>query len=106
MGLLPGEEGYSRGTADGRGTVMALVKGALVEEVLLGQGHVVERVHVQVLVIGEDEDDIGLFLFGIQPRIPEGFLVVVISVGNGQSQMKTEEHIGGAHLVSDAGDGP
>lgn len=85
---------------------MALVKGALVNEMLLSQGHVVERVHVQVLVIGEDEDDVGLFLFGIWLRVRKGLLVVVISVGNGQGQMKTEEHIGGAHLVSDAGQWP
>jgi hypothetical protein len=72
---------------------MALVKGALVDEMLFGQGHVVQRVHVEVLVIGEDEDNVWLFLF----RAPKWFLAVVIFMGHGQGQMKTEEHIGGAH---------
>ncbi len=60
------QQGDASRAADGRGAVVALVQSALVDEVLLDQGHVVQRVHVQVLVVGEHEHNVRLLALGIR----------------------------------------
>jgi hypothetical protein len=54
--------------ADGRGAVVALVESALVDEVLLDQGEIVQRLHVQVLVVRQDKHNVGLL--SLWPRTP------------------------------------
>lgn len=49
---------HSRGTADGRSCEVAFVEGSLVNQMPLDVRHVVERVQVKVLIIGENEDHI------------------------------------------------
>ena len=59
------QQGDTGRAADGRGAVVALVQSAFVDEVLLDQGDIVQRVHVQVLVVGQDEHNVGLLAVGI-----------------------------------------
>lgn len=82
VSLLAGQERYSGGAADGCGAVVALVEGALVEKVLLDQGDIVEGVHVQILVIGQDEDNIWLLAplgcrCAVQPVISQRLLAAM-----------------------------
>lgn len=51
------------------------VEGALVDEALLDQGQVVERLHVQVLIICEDKHDVGLL--AALDLWAQGMLVIV-----------------------------
>lgn len=48
-------------TANGDGAVVVLELRSFVDKVLVEQGHVVEAVHMDILVIGEDEDDVRSF---------------------------------------------
>ena len=49
----------TRGTAQSVGTEMVSELGPLVCNEFSSTRHVLQRVHVQVLIIGEDQDDIG-----------------------------------------------
>jgi len=62
MRILARPQAHSRGTADGGGAVMAVIQRALVCDVLLQQRHILERVDMLILVIGQEKDDIGLRL--------------------------------------------
>lgn len=62
VGLLASQDGDSGRAADGGCAVMAFVECALVDEVLLDQGKVVERVHANILIVSQDEDNVGLLL--------------------------------------------
>lgn len=57
-----GPEAYSAWTAECDGAVVVLEGGSFVCDVFLQRRHVRERVHVKVLVVCQDEDDIGLLL--------------------------------------------
>lgn len=59
VGELARPEVDAAGAADGDGAVVLGEGRALIHKVLLHQWHVVQRVHVRVLVVGQDEDDIG-----------------------------------------------
>ena len=43
---------------------MLLEQCALVDEMLLDEGNIIQRVHMQVLIIGQDEDDVGALSTG------------------------------------------
>lgn len=58
MRSFPSPQADSRWTAQGNGAVMVLEKGAFVKQVLPGQGSIVQGVHMQVLIISQDEDNI------------------------------------------------
>lgn len=60
MGGLAREQRHARRAAQRHGAEMLLEEGALVGEVLLEERLVVERIEVQVLVVGHDEDEVGL----------------------------------------------
>ncbi|KAI7514963.1 hypothetical protein KC347_g263 [Hortaea werneckii] len=59
---LSSQERSSRGTAKCHSTVVAVVGCSFLDKVLLKVRHVQEGVHVQVLVVGEDEDHIRLLI--------------------------------------------
>lgn len=60
MGSLAGQKGDTGWAALGDCAEVATEKGALVGEVLFDGRLVVKRVHVQILVIGHDEDEVRL----------------------------------------------
>jgi hypothetical protein len=69
---LAGPERDSGGAANGRGAVVALIEGALVSEMLLDQRQIIQRLHVQVLVICQDEHNVRLLsLRAGSPRVTE-----------------------------------
>jgi len=75
MGCFAGPETHKRRTTQGNCAEMALVEGSLVYEMLLDKRHVGERVHLQILVVGEDEDDIGSITVGPR-RASQAILIV------------------------------
>lgn len=58
VGGLSGQESHSRRAADGRGAKMLLEQCSLLNDVLVDVREVIQRVHVQILVISQDEDDV------------------------------------------------
>lgn len=60
MGSFAGEERDPRGAAERNGAEMLGEGDALVFEVFLDRVHVVDRAKLPVLVIGDDEDEVGL----------------------------------------------
>ena len=59
VGELASPQRDSRRAAERRGAVVPLVESALVGEVLFDHGEIVHGLHVQVLVISQDEDNVG-----------------------------------------------
>lgn len=57
---LASEKTDTRRAADGDSAIVSSVKRSLVCYVLLDQGHIVHRRQVQVLIIRNDEDEVGL----------------------------------------------
>lgn len=57
---LAGQQADAGRAADGDGAEVFAVVGALLDKVLLDVGHVVDGAELLVLVVGEDEDDVGL----------------------------------------------
>ena len=55
---LAGEDRHARWAANSRRCVVALVESALIEQMLLDQRHVIQRVHVKVLIIRQDEENV------------------------------------------------
>ncbi len=77
---------------------MALVQGTLVDEVLLDERQVVQRLHVQVLVVGQDEDDVGLLARGAgTPRVGETKRLLVVGEHSRKLQARREGHTRQAH---------
>lgn len=52
-------ERHARRAADGNRAKVSLKEGAPVGQMLLHKWHVIEGLHVQVLVVGQDEDNVG-----------------------------------------------
>jgi hypothetical protein len=59
VGSFPSPQTDSGWAAKGNCTEVSLVESSLVNQMLLNEGHVVQRVHMYVLVIGQDKDYIG-----------------------------------------------
>ena len=77
---LAGPEGDSGGAADSCGAVVALIEGALVPEMLLDQRKVVQRLHVQVLVVGQNKHNVRLLpLRAGPPGVAEAQWLLVMS---------------------------
>lgn len=53
------EQRHPRWAADGSGAEVPLVLSPPVAQMLLDQREVIERIHVQILIVCEDQDDIG-----------------------------------------------
>lgn len=74
---------------------MSLIQGALVDEMLLDQRRVIQRVQVQVLVVGQDEDDVWLlsgrafrfWAWAVVAVAVEWFLAAIL--GNSDTQVQT-----------------
>lgn len=60
MCLFPRPEANARGTAQRSGDEVVAKKGAPLLEVFQRQGHIINRIEFQVLVVGDDEDEVGL----------------------------------------------
>lgn len=77
---------------------MLVVRGAGVNDMFLEQGHEIDRVHAQVLVVSQDDNDVGpgLFILNWQKigvgigsvvlwpsaRLPEGLLLALVQGGD------------------------
>ena len=57
---FPSQESHPRRAADGRCAKVLLEEGPLLGDVLVDMRQVIQRVHVQVLVIRQDEDNVRL----------------------------------------------
>jgi hypothetical protein len=62
---LPCPEIDATRAADGDGAVVLIEHAALIDEVLLHIGHIIKRVHVDILVIGKHEDEIWARKYGV-----------------------------------------
>lgn len=60
VGQPPRPEIDAGGTAEGNGAEVLIVGGSLIDDVLLQVGHVIDTVHLEILVIGENKDDVRL----------------------------------------------
>lgn len=61
MGRLARPHAYPRGTAKGHGAVMVSEESPMISNMLFQVRHMRKGVHMEVLVIGQDENDIRLF---------------------------------------------
>lgn len=52
----------ARWTADGRGHKVILIEGAALFQMFRGQGHIRQRIQLEVLVICQDEHNVRTFL--------------------------------------------
>jgi hypothetical protein len=59
----------TRGTAQSVGTEMVSELGPLVCNEFSSARHVLQRVHVQVLIVGEDQDDVGSLFSSASARL-------------------------------------
>lgn len=70
---------------------MVLERGPVALEVVHGQGHVVHRVQVQILIIGHDEEEIGRF----------GGRILLLTENPGFRDNRFNGHAQGSHHSQD-----
>lgn len=58
VGELSGQDGDASWAADGGGAKVLLVERSTVDEMLVDQRNIVQRVHMKILVVGQNKDDI------------------------------------------------